>query len=319
MKKLLLLIAALLPGSLAHSQGADDLGSKYAEVSFVARAEYSSVEDGHHLGNSSFYALLNGAFSSRLSYKVQTHLLGSDPESLYAGTLRSDGGNWLDYAWLNYDFGALDITLGKNNLLVGTFEYDQDDFDLYYELASMMWDVLPAYQWGVTLNFNPDDSFFLAAQIASSPFMERPFSGGRFSGSLIYGTTWRENFSDVYSFNMLQYEDGSMLKLFSAGFNFTLGNWDLYLNGTIDFFSDCLPNSKHLYAQYNFSDRLSLGLKAGLDNMDEEFVWCYNRWYGGLLLNWFPSEPFRVHMAGGYDTLLEEPFLNFGLTWKISL
>lgn len=319
MKKLLLLIAALLPSLLAHSQGADDLGSKSAEVSFVARAEFSSTEDYYHLGNSSIYALLDGAFSPNFTYTVQTHLLSGYPRYLYENTLYSCATNWLDYAYMNYDFGALDLTVGKDNIKIGTFEFDQNDFDLYYEFTSTLWNILPAYQWGASLTYNPNDTFFLTAQVTTSPFGERPFASGKFAYSLFYGTTLRENFKELYSFNMIQYEDGSFLKLFNAGFNFTFGDWDLYLDGTIDFFSNNLPNSKHAYAQYNMSDKWQFGGRLGWDNMDYDYQWCTNRWYGGLLVNWCPSEPFRIHMIGGYDTLLEAAFLNLGVTWKISL
>ena len=319
MKKLLLLTAALLLGSLAHSQEADDLGTSYAEVSFVARAEFSSIEEIHHLGNSSFYALLEGAFSPNLTYYVQTHLLSSAPRYLYEGTLYSNTTNWLDYAYLNYDFGALDVTLGKDCQTFGIYEYDLDDFDVDYEFASNLWSYMPAYQWGAKLNWCPDDTFFLSAQIATSPFGERPFVSGKFAYSLKYGVTYREHFNDQYSFSFIQREDGTFFKLFCVGLNYNVGNWDLYFDGAIDFFSNKLPNIKTITANYTISDKWALSGRFGLDNMDWDWVWCENRWYGGLKAMWFPIEQLRVHALAGYDSWVNAPTFNIGLTWKMSL
>ena len=320
MKKILLLTAALLLGFLARSQEADNLGTGYAEVSFVARAEFSNDPETNHLGGSSFYAILDGAFNSNLSYFVQAHLLSCTPTDLYTSTLYSDSTNWLDYAYLNYDFGQLDLTVGKQALCVGKSEMQGDDYDVFWEDASILWLELPSYQWGATLNWTPaDESFYLQAQVATSPFGERPFKSGQFSYSLLYCSTFREHFQDMYSFNMLQMEDGYFLKLFNVGLDFNYGDWNFGFDGTIDFFTFRLPNSKTFYANYTLSDKLTLGAKFGLDNMNEDFTWSTNRWYGGLRALWFPVESLRVHALAGYDTLMESMTFNLGATWKISL
>ena len=72
MKKLLSLIAALLPCFLAHSQEADNLGS-YAEVKLVSRLDlnptYSlgEAEMGFDFGNSILCTTFEGAASEHFS------------------------------------------------------------------------------------------------------------------------------------------------------------------------------------------------------------------------------------------------------------
>ena len=72
MKKLLLTVAALLPGLLAYSQEADDLG-RYAEVTLIPRLDlnptYTAGESGlgFNHGNTSIYTLFEGSLSEHFS------------------------------------------------------------------------------------------------------------------------------------------------------------------------------------------------------------------------------------------------------------
>ena len=318
MKKLLLLTAALLPGLLAHSQEAEDLGSSYAEVSVVARAEFSSDEELHHLGNSSFYALLEGAFSPKLSYYVQAHLLCCVPSYLYKNTLYSNSTNWLDYAYLDYEFSQFDVLLGKTCLAFANCEFDLDDFDINYETASTFWLNMPAYQWGAQFSWNHDD-FTLSAQAATSPFGERPFASGKFAYSLKYSVDYREHFNDQYSFNFIQRPDGSFLKLFCVGLDFQTGKWNFILDGSFDLFTYKIPNCKSFQATYTLDDKWSFMARVGWDNMGEEWEKSDNRFYGGLRAFWNPIEQLRVHALAGFDSIINAPTFNIGLTWKMSL
>lgn len=317
MKKTFFLTAALLLGSLAHSQEADDLGSKYAEVTFVARAEYSSVEDDH-LGNSSFYALLDGAFSNKLSYSVATHLLSSDPKSLYTNTLYSDSTNWLDWAYMTYGFSNFEIEFGKNMMQWGTFEMQEYDFDSYFDIASSYWLNMPVYQWGATFRWVPSDTFFLGGQMTASPYGERPFSSGLFSYSLHCGTESCDWYNFLCSLNFLQVDRNEFMPLFNMGHKFITGNWEFVLDSTTEMY-DGFRESAMVYANFTPSEKWKFTARAGYENMNTLFDMDCDRWFGGLLANWYPVESVRLHALAAYDSLLSSPTFNLGVTWQITL
>ena len=322
MKKTFLTSAALLLSLLAHSQEADDLGSRYAEVTLVARAEYSSVQDDH-LGNSSFYALLDGAFSSNLSYSVATHLLSSCPGDLYSGTLYSNTTNWLDWAYLTYDFGQFQFELGKDCIALGTFEFMENDFDCYYELQSPFWSMLPCYQWGAMLYWTPSDVFELTASMNTSPYGEKPFASGLYSYNL-RGAVTTDVYEGLYGAGMHQVDKGDYIGLLTMGHRFNLGDnwqvtWDSYCS-----LADFNAYSTMLSLCYSPSDAWRFIGLSGFDNydLDAEDLFAITdggNWHAGLLANWYPIESLRVHALAAYDSFSESPLFNLGLTWQITL
>ena len=314
MKRLLLLTAALLLGSLAHSQEADDRGS-LAEVTFVARAEYSSYDDEcHYLGNSSFYAFVDGELSDNLSYSACLHLLGSDPAYLYQGTLRSDQTNWLDWAYLTYEFGQFSVELGKNPIKWGAFEMQKDDVDSWYELASTTWNEVVVYQWGGTLGWSPSESTYLGVQMTTSPYGEKPFGSGLWAWSLS-GMWEGDALSVLGSLNSMQYDGGSDnrgnvgVRAFAGDFTFTLDNSLSFAEGA--------PTQHQLSACWTPSEKISLTGLAGYDRFASDLL--EDRIYGGLVGCWNPFENLRVHALAAYDTWYESPLLNIGVTWRITL
>ena len=130
MKKLLLSIAALLPGLLAFSQEADDLG-RYAEVTLIPRLDLNPTYAGDsglgfNHGNSSIYTLFEGSLSEHFSWTIANHWLqaGGDYAWPYTDLGRSDTTNWLDYFAGYFSFGNWTIGLGKDMIATGGFEYE---------------------------------------------------------------------------------------------------------------------------------------------------------------------------------------------------
>lgn len=321
MKKLVLLLAALLPGLLAHSQEADDRGA-YAEVTFVARAEYSSLESGHHLGNSSFYALVDGGFTPNLSFSVSTHLLSSTPADLYRNTLYSCSTNWLDWAYLCYDFGKFRISLGKDYISAGTWETDAYDFDSYYEISSGYWNCLQVYQWGGKFTWAPSEDFNLSAHITTSPFGERPFSSGLYSYTLhAYGKTGC--YEGRMAFNFHQLEPKSYMKLFSMGHSLNFEKWQVVWDSYMDFFTKTVPMSQLLYATFSPTEKWAFTGRVAFQTVGQEDEGFLIRrdpyWLGGVVVNWMPIEMLRFHALASYDSMLKSPLFNFGVTWKLTL
>ena len=226
--------------------------------------------------------------------------------------------NWLDYAYIDYEFSQFDVLVGKNCVAFANCEYDLDDFDVNYETASTLWLNMPAYQWGAQFSWNHDD-FTLSAQAVTSPFGERPFASGKFAYSLKYSVDYREHFNDQYSFNFIQRPDGSFLKLFCVGLDFQAGKWNFILDGSFDLFTYKIPNCKSFQATYTLDDKWSFMAHVGWDNMGEEWEKSDNRFYGGLRAFWNPIEQLRVHALAGFDSIINAPTFNIGLTWKMSL
>ena len=318
MKKFLLTFAVLLPGLLAHSQEVEDHGSSYAEVTFVARAEYSNLEDGHHLGNSSLYALVDGAFSPKLSFSVSTHLLCSEPRYLYEGTGYSSTTNWLDWAFMSYDFGKVSFDFGKMPVNFGTWEMDGYDFDQYTEIVSTYWLDMSVYQWGGRLNWQPNESFSLEGHVQTSPFGERPFASGKYTfglSSYVY-QDWYEGF---YAINLMQaapeFGDGNC-GFFGMGHKFLFGKWGLVWDSVTELCKGA-PGSNMLTATCNISDKWSVMGRAAYERA--MFEDSDSRFFAGIVGNWKPTEQLRIHALAAYDTFFESPNFNIGLTWKISL
>lgn len=316
MKRLFLSLAVLLPASIAIAQEASDPG-KYAEVTFVARAEYSSVQDDH-LGNSSIYALLDGAFSENLSFSVATHLLSSDPKALYQGTLYSDTTNWLDWAYLTWSFGQFELDFGKNMIQWGTFEMQEYDFDSWYDLASSCWLNLPIYQWGTCLRWAPTEDFYLGANFTTSPFGERPFASGLFQYGLSASWSGCDWYNGLWSYNVFDTGEG-VESAFNMGTKFILGdNWELVWDSTTDFAGSGYMGSNMLYANYRPAENWYFMLRGGFDR-SKFFGENFDRWYTGALACWNPIECLRVHALAAYDSMIEAPTFNIGVTWQITL
>lgn len=314
MKKLFVLTAALLLSLLAHSQEAEK-SAPYVDLSLVARAEFSSIEDGHHLGNSCFYALLDGAFTPNLSYSVETHLLSAFPGDLYKATTYSNTCNWLDWAYLQYDFGQFGIRLGKDAMMWGTFEHQKDDYDCYYELTTFYWNELCTYQWGGSLLWTPSENFNLRANISTSPLGERFFSSKLWQYSLGGGVSGSDWFEGVFSFNFLEEWDATgakktVLPLISKGVRFTPGNWSITWDTT---------------APLNDFSMMMNSLEVGFTPIEKFSATAMTSFVGkdaytsGLVLNWMPWECLRVHGLVSYEYDLKKTFFNIGVTWKITL
>lgn len=318
MKKILLLtVVALLPSFLAHSQEADDLGSKYAEVLLVTRAEYASSEEDH-LGNSSFYAVLDGAFNSKLSYSAELHLLSSCPGDLYKSTGYSDSSNWLDWAYLSYNFGQFSLSAGKQAQFIATWENDEYDFDQYYELASWYWNNFQVYQWGLKLDWSPSEVHTVGASWMTSPFGERPFASGLYTYSLYWNINPCDWFSDLTTVNFVQTGEG-WLPMLNHGFKFMAGDkWDFVWDGVTEFRnSGGYHGQDTFYVNWRPTDFWAIQARHSMTKglVDDDT----NTWLTGLRVEMYPLESLRVHALAAYDSMIEAPLFNLGLTWKITL
>ena len=322
MKRLLLLFAAMLLCSLAHSQEGEETG-RYADFQLIPRFEFNPYfapgnsddgSSGYSFGNSSIYTLIEGAFSENVSFTVSNHWVSPELKSLYEGTLYSNTNNWLDIATVGFSFGDWTVTVGKDCIATGGFEYDDWDVDVDYLLVdekpllvSNLWYNLPSYQWGAKVGYAIGEHTNLAIQMTTSPFGERPFASGLFC----YSGKWDGNYgpySNMWSASAVQRPDG--------GFE-----WLIALANKVEFaevFSVGLDWYNIADVDYDQDDAPCEFIKG--NTFRPSFTWAPADWFdcklvgniyerGGELYDlnigsayhFFPREWLQVHTAIGWD------------------
>ena len=234
MKKFLVVCAAcLLSCFLVRAQEADDAGRSVG-LSVIPRFDLNpifSTEKGGSgeftLGDSSLYTLLEGNLSDSFSFSIANHWLAYDKESiqaLYQNTWRSDDVNWLDWAYLTFETNGWSLTAGKQPMTVGSFEFDEYDFEVPSFLCSTVWNSMNVYQWGAKAGWtNPAENTSISLQMTTSPFGERPFSSKLFN----YSAEWRGTygaFENIWSVTAVQRAPGDFLPVLTLGQRYTIAD-----------------------------------------------------------------------------------------------
>ena len=224
MKKFAVLFAALLQCFLAYSQEAESAsGESSTQLLVIPRLDVTPDD----LGDSALYSLFEGSFGdSPLSFSVANVWLSTEPASLYSNTFRSDELNWLNWAYINYNAGGFDFTLGKDCMSIGTFEIDAYDFDSYSLLSSSFWNELQVYQWGAKIGYSlPEELASFSLQASTSPFGEKPFSSGLFAYTARADAFLGAN-SLMLSASMME-TGASLYWLVALGDSFELGDFTI--------------------------------------------------------------------------------------------
>lgn len=348
MKKFAVLFAALLQSFLAYSQEAESDNGQFLVIPrvdvngyFLPATDGGDEGNGIDLGDSSFYTLIEGSFGeSDFSYSIANHWLSSDPMSLYSNTLRSDDLNWVDWAYVNWAPGAFDFTIGKNMIAIGTFEEDEYDFNSYSPLSSLLWNSLQAYQWGVSMGWtSPDEGSYIEANIAASPYGERPFQSGLYAYSARY-TGEYGFYKGIWSANMLDFGDG-IQKLYTAGNQFYLNDsWTATFDAYAMFTpATCYTGSRAHMFNWGVVPSITFD-NGGRFTATVKFIMEDNKQIDGLVdfehptfdtdnlalgtvLNWYPlrdSRNLRVHgFAGMGGGMTDGYFAGIGATYFLDL
>ncbi len=266
------------------------------------------------------YLNIDGYISPHFSYSLQQRLAST----YYEDNSGFNGTNWLT---LTYEVGSFAFTAGKDGLLVGSFEYDTDDLDSYYDMNSMFYNMLDCWQWGVTAEWYPADNHTIMLQAASSPFYSEE------TNMFAYALGWGME-SDIYesywTANLWEYEKGGYMKSLNLGNRFYLGNFTIDLEfmtrgaGMEDLFNRDMtfilaPSYEwewgRVFAKCGY-ETVAEGLPYELayeDGIDYSFY--------GAGLEFFPlkeNRDIRLHAAwtgnnqGG-------SFLNIGLKWRFDI
>ncbi len=295
------------------------------DVSLDTRFGYNQYfpERSGRFGGDGLYLNVDGYISPNFSYSLQQRLAST----YYEDNTGFNGTNWLT---LTYEVGDFAFTAGKDGLLVGSFEYDTDDLDSYYDMNSMFYNMFDCWQWGVSAEWYPTEEDAIIIQVAQSPF----YSGEADMFAYALGLTMESDYDDsYYTLNMWEYEPGKFVKAVNLATRLYLGNF------TIDV--ECMTRAaslKRLYRDdttlilapsYNFGEWGRAFAKFGMETVAEGLPYelAYEDSPGsdymfyGAGFEYFPlreNKDIRLHAAWSGNNLGDN-WLNVGLKWRFDL
>ena len=291
------------------------------EISLDARFEYSqdSIEnkgrfDGHGLNLS-----IDGQICPNLSYSLNHSIAKVDG----ANELGFGNTNWLT---LTYENDHIFVTAGKEDIKVGSFEYDTYDLDSYWEMNSLFWNCFSPWQWGVSAGWYPTEGQTLLLQFANSPLSEKIFN--QFSYALAWRGEWK-HYESYWSVNMWQFEKGRYVKSLNLGNRFHFGDFSFdleYATRTVEmkkaFTSDF---TLQLSPSYEWKWGRAFA-KVGWERVTEDnFGYEFNgdNIFYGAGAEFYPFKNYRdirLHAIWASNTeLTATHYINVGLTWKMDL
>ena len=148
MKRLFTLLVVVLTMSTTALRAQEEQNTSVdyiPDISLDARFDYSHdfAEKAGRFGGTGLYIDLNGQISPNLSYSLNHCIAKWDG----ADELGFGNTNWLT---LTYENDKFFVTAGKEDVKVGSFEYDAYDLDSYWEMNSLFWNSFSPWQWGVS-------------------------------------------------------------------------------------------------------------------------------------------------------------------------
>ena len=359
MRRIFVLIAVALSACLVHAQDAENVGNS-AQLSIIPRVDLnpyvgfrSDAGTDFSLSNSSLYTLLEGNFGEHLSYSIMNHWLSAEPASLYQDTFfHSDVTNWCDWANLTLSFGDFAFTFGKCAMALGLWEQDAYDYESHFDLNSTMWNEMQVYQWGGDVSMTFADQYTATLQLTSSPFTERPFEAGVFSGGFMLRKD-EGDFNFLASLNLIgtqglsgDWQSGfepdrstRFIKMPCLGVKYAFGDFVAGVDWSYRNEERYYVNEMGTCAtlEYSPSDKLDFLLKGGYEScypisyrgsisgnkkVNAPLYSVDGRFYGGLAAHYYPlrdNDALRLHGVIAYDNGFQGLSINIGALYNITL
>ena len=318
-----LLVVLTIGNTALKAQDADNNCVDYIpEISLDTRFGYSHgfPEDAGRFGGDGFYLNIDGKISPNFSYSV-SHCFAK-PEGTDAPGFGNT--NWLN---LTYEHDNFYITAGKEDIKVGSFEYDAYDLDSYSEMNSLFWNTFSAWQWGLSAGVYPTEGQTFIVQCTNSPFStyEKP---NLFAYALAWRGEW-EQYESYWSANLWEYADEEYVASLNLGNRFHAGNFKFDLDCSartielMDIFAWDL--NADFTASYEWDWGRAFG-KVGCERVTTdilEYGWNGKNVFYGLGAEFFPikdNKDVRFHAIWASNThLTKSHYINLGLTWKINM
>ena len=124
--------------------------------------EHDFDEQVGRFDGSSLYLGIDGKISPHFSYSFYHSIAASGDEGVF-------GFDKTNVMTITYENDWISIEAGKNNVLVGSFEYDEYEIDSYYFMNSSFWNCFDCWQWGAIASWFPAEGHTLSFQACNSP------------------------------------------------------------------------------------------------------------------------------------------------------
>ena len=284
------------------------------EVVLKMRGGYNQdfAENAGRFCGDGIYLDVNGKISPSFSYSWNQWIASSYCES--------NGGfgftNWLT---LTYEVGDFAFTAGKDGLLVGSFEYEADDLDSYYDMNSLFYNGFDCWQWGVSAAWYPSENHEIKIQAANSPYSYDE------ANLFAYAAGWRgywDCYESYWTANLWQEGKGKFVKSLNFGNRFYVGNLTVEMDILTRFTQNHTFYTGMVKPSYDWDWGRAFA-KFGLENItDDESPSSMSHYlFYGAGLEFFPlrkNKDVRVHAVWASNN---EQFntINIGLTWKINV
>ena len=271
---------------------------------------------------------INGKISPRFSYSLNHRIASFEGYDSFgfANT------NWL---FLNYEHDYFYVSAGKQDIKVGSLEYDLYDLDCYWEMNSQFWNYVSPWQWGILAGVYPSDGQTLMLQCTNSPYATLD-NFNLFAYALAWQGEW-DCYYSYWSVNMWEYQRGKFVNSLNLGNRFYVGDFTFDLDYstrckslkdafTKDFTVTFMPS-------YEWDWGRAL-VKVGYEKLDETTYVCPqgeledpvmgkdNLFYGAGL-EFYPIKSYkdvRIHAIWASNSYLTAGhYINVGLTWKLNL
>lgn len=325
MKRILLLSIVILmtAGHAARAQQAQENKVDYIpDISLDVRFGYSHdfSENAGRFGGNGLFLDINGQITPHLSYSLN-HCLAN-----FEGLDQHGFGNthWLT---LTYDTGNFFVTAGKQDIKIGSFEYDTYDMDSYWEMNSLFWNCISPWQWGITTGWYPTEGQTLMIQATNSPFSDLNIFN-RFAYSLGWMGEW-DFYNSYWTVNMWQYDKGRYVKALNLGNRFYVGDFtfDLeYMTRATDIKKAFTSDFTLLFSPAYEWEWGRAFAKIGWERINEDnfgYDFTGDNLFYGAGAEFFPFKTYkdvRLHAIWASNShLTAGHYLNIGLTWKMNL
>lgn len=328
-KRILLFVCALMFSGLVSAQ----VGEQHkVSVKFSTRFDWQGIlnekVDGEERHNQSGFAGkyfsvgVSGTLSEKFSYGFRHRLYTehTEPNSFLSAT---------DNAFIKYsacdNFG---ISVGKHAVAFGGYEFDKSPIDIYF--MSSYWDDCASYCIGVNLEYEGKMGSLLG-QIINSPFSADSFEG-LYGYNLIWYGSVCENFSTIYSVNLVEYDKGKYFNYIALGNKFTLDNFSV----SLDLINRYADKSEYFFSDFNINTEVKCAIYEKL-NVFGQFGYDENKRtidshfyspetnrmsYYGIGAEFFPlkNKDLRLHaFCHSNNAEPSSTTFNLGVTWQINV
>ena len=298
-----------------------DIAEYIPDISLDMRGGYVQdfAENAGRLCGDGLYLNVDGRINDSFSYSWNQSIAPSYGEfnSGFAET------NWL---LLTYEVGDFAFTAGKDALLVGSFEYNANTIDSYFDMNSMFYNMFDCWQFGVSGAWYPAEEQAVILQVSNSPFAYG--ESGLFSYSAAWQGAW-DFYESYWTANLWEFEQGKYTKALNLGNRFHIGDFTMdleYMTRTHEMkgiFNDDFTVLAAPSYEWTWGRAFAkYGFEHVAENLPYELAYDSGNYiFYGAGLEMFPlkeNKNVRIHAAWmsnniGLNTL------DIGLTWKMDV